>query len=369
LEIPLVAGAGAQMPVRTALWGGADSRNSIEITGNFWNSMEGLSASDWREMARHFAEKLRLTAAVLGCASQKDLCAAFLRVNPNTDFALQRSYKWIRGRALPRSARVYEDWAKVLAIGQSATWLASCTLEELIEALCARDPGTSRAALLARAGLPEHGPAAGADDSYLCGAYACYSHAQSPYFRGRIVRGALIVEPAGRPAAALGATYAQALPTGRAHASGAVLLFGRAMCLDLRAPSAGMAPLFFSLYLPIPPASVLAGVMCGTTALDPSGQPPYATRIVMVRVPPPAAAGLEASNRYIDAAMDPLSRDLAALGVLDGDTPPEALDALLAEVLSAGGGNGHLRLPAEDYARLTQVFDRLLIESAARAVE
>jgi hypothetical protein len=62
---------------------------------------------------RSIAEKLRLTAAALDCAGQKELCAAFRRVNPNTTFALDRSYKWMQGRSLPRSARLYEGHRQV----------------------------------------------------------------------------------------------------------------------------------------------------------------------------------------------------------------------------------------------------------------
>ena len=45
------------------------------------------------EPARDIPGKLRVTAALLGCTNQKDLCAAFRRVNPHSDFDLERSYK------------------------------------------------------------------------------------------------------------------------------------------------------------------------------------------------------------------------------------------------------------------------------------
>ena len=45
--------------------------------------------------------KLRLTAAVLACASRKDLCARFRAVNPATHCDLDRLHKWMQGRALP----------------------------------------------------------------------------------------------------------------------------------------------------------------------------------------------------------------------------------------------------------------------------
>ena len=103
-------------------------------------------------MVRDFGAKLRITAAVLGCASQKDLCARFREVNPGTTFELDRSYKWMQGRALPRSARLYEDWAALLGTGRPVAWLQSCTVDEFLELVCDRHE-VSREALVARAGL------------------------------------------------------------------------------------------------------------------------------------------------------------------------------------------------------------------------
>ena len=101
---------------------------------------------------REFAAKLRITAAVLGCASQKDLCAQFHRVNPGTTFDLERSYKWMQGRALPRSAKLYDDWALLLGTERPPAYLQSCTLDEFLDLACDRF-GLSRAAFVARAGL------------------------------------------------------------------------------------------------------------------------------------------------------------------------------------------------------------------------
>src|SRR5215468_8636538 len=101
---------------------------------------------------RDFAAKLRITAAALGCASQKDLCAQFLRVNPGTTFDLERSYKWMQGRALPRSAQLYDDWALLLGTERSPAYLQSCTLDDFLELACERF-GLRREAIVARAGL------------------------------------------------------------------------------------------------------------------------------------------------------------------------------------------------------------------------
>ena len=100
---------------------------------------------------RDLAAKLRITAALLGCASQKDLCARFRRLNPAT-FDLDRSYKWMQGRAQPRSARVYEDWATLLGTASPIAHLQSCTIDEFLDLVCDHHQ-VSRDALAARAGI------------------------------------------------------------------------------------------------------------------------------------------------------------------------------------------------------------------------
>ncbi len=47
------------------------------------------------------ALKLRLTSAALGCHGRKELCARFRAANPHTHFDLERSHKWMQGRATP----------------------------------------------------------------------------------------------------------------------------------------------------------------------------------------------------------------------------------------------------------------------------
>jgi hypothetical protein len=53
-------------------------------------------------VAREIDRKLRVTAAVLGTITIKDLGAAFRRINPATPFDTDRAHKWMQGRASPR---------------------------------------------------------------------------------------------------------------------------------------------------------------------------------------------------------------------------------------------------------------------------
>ena len=198
--------------------------------------------------------RLRLTAAVLGAVTCKDLAAAFRRVNAATPFQVDRAQKWLQGRAHPRERQVYEDWARLLDLGHPGDWIADCDTESFLDAICARH-SSDREALQRRAerssDLRKHHDRG----HMLAGAYACYSHAQSPYHRGSIVRGALVIEAAGRRTEKLVATYSQAIAIGRVHARGPVLLFGRAMCLNLRVPAGqeSIPSVFCSLFLPAPP--------------------------------------------------------------------------------------------------------------------
>jgi hypothetical protein len=60
-------------------------------------------------LARDIDRKLRLTAALLGAATRKDLAAAFRKISPATPFDVNRAHKWMQGRAQPRELQLYAD--------------------------------------------------------------------------------------------------------------------------------------------------------------------------------------------------------------------------------------------------------------------
>ena len=316
-------------------------------------------------MAVDVDRKLWLTAALVGATTRKGLAAAFRRVNPATAFDLERAHKWLQGRARPRERRVYEDWAVLVDLGESADWIAACGAEAFLERLCARH-GLAREALLRRAAAVAgatalgRGEADGRGTPELAGtSYVCYSHAWSPYFRGRLVRGTLEIAAApGGPQRLVG-TYTEALPTGRLQAEGAVTVAERALCLDLRGPKGGGVQLLLCLFPPTPPASVLGGFMTGTTLIGPDPQPSV-TRIIMVRLPaadprpdPPGAA-------YLPPGASPAA-DLVAAG-LPPVAAPDAVDGALAAFLSGGDGGGVDQIPGAAYRALVELFDRPWLE-------
>ena len=320
---------------------------------------------------RDLAAKLKLTAAYLGCSSQKEFAALFRQANPSTEFDLERSYKWLQGRSLPRSPRIFDDWAIVLGRGFEPHWLATSDVKAFADVLCAGDPA-QRIRLMERAGLG-NGPAcnperavipparAGNGNSYLSGVYACYSHAQSPYYSGCLIRGALLVEPASNRARGYVATYSEALSTGRGSATGSVQVSGSALFLNLDLPSDAFAPVFFSLFRPAPPASVLVGLMTGATVMYPGSQPPYGCRAVLVRVPK-LFAELEHSSRYMERPGETPAGDLAALGLAVAERGP--LDCELDRLLRPLPGRpGTDQVAAADYALLAAACDRLWLSS------
>lgn len=274
-------------------------------------------------MPTDLAWKLRLTAAMLGCGSRKDLAAAFRAANPRTGFALDRAHKWLQGRAAPRDATLYADWAAVLGTARPPAWVASCSRAAFLAEVChlaQAEPAVleARAAAIGAAAPPD--PA----EHYLCGDFAAYSHAWSSAQRGRLIRGALALRPgrAGRFALA----YTERIVGGTLRLAGTAELSGRVLHGSLRDRASGGC-LFLTLQVPGRPAAAIAGVMSGATfaSADPE---PSATLIVLLRIAPGAAQTLEEGNRYL--APEALAADIAALGM------PGAAAAAIARVLGEG---------------------------------
>ena len=57
-------------------------------------------------MSREIDRKLRLTAALLGTSTRKDLAMAFRKINPTTSFDIERADKWLQGRSRPRDRQI-----------------------------------------------------------------------------------------------------------------------------------------------------------------------------------------------------------------------------------------------------------------------
>lgn len=282
-----------------------------------------------------FDAKLRMTASVLGCASRKELVARFHAVNRSSQCDIDRLHKWLQGRSLPRSSEVLADWSKVLRSNRTGDWLAGCSLADFADEL-ARLSGRDAGELLTEQAFAGRGsrtacPPSAAEprmsgSRYLCGTYACYSLSWSPYARGQLIRGSLSLAP-GR-GTSLVATYSEMLMGKPVRVSGEPVIARRTLHMSL-IEAGGEIPIFFSLFLPRPPASVMSGIMAGATFLSPEPEP-SASRIVMVRTP--GGASLDDSNRYIPANPTAIGEDLADLGlhVAESGTTRKLLHDFLA---------------------------------------
>ena len=121
------------------------------------------------------------------------------------------------------------------------------------------------------------------------------------------------------------ATYTESLFGRDVRLTAEAWVGGCAMHFVVREPD-GDVPLFISLQIPGPPASVLCGVMSGVAFV--SHEPlPSACRIVFIRVPD--TPRLDGTNRYFDPVPGAITADLVDLGL----AVPEAdrLDAFTRE--------------------------------------
>ncbi|WP_191060468.1 hypothetical protein [Geminicoccus harenae] len=305
--------------------------------------------------------KLSLTAAALGAITRKDLALAFRRANPATSFDLERAHKWLQGRSKPREMALYEDWSSLLGLGRPGAWIAECSVEDFLDAVCPK-ADAERTAMLRRAeafrGTGHRERPDGVQE--LVGEYACYSHAWSPYFAGRLIRGCLsITLPAS--SAQPRAAYAEALPHGQLQTEGPLTLTPHGLQLDLRDPHAG-AQLLHVLFGPSPPVSVLGGLMCGTTILGPE-RVPSVTRILMVRLPA-GGRGLATHDAYLPADAS-VARDLSGLGLILDD--PDEADRRIARFLTGSLRPGIDQIMAADFRAVVELLDQAWITRNGQA--
>ncbi len=316
-------------------------------------------------MGKAFAEKLSITAAVLGCATRKELCARFRAVNPATEFDLERSYKWIQGRALPRSQQIYEDWARVVRTERSGPWLAGCSSDAFLDEVCAlfsadRAQIMQGAAAFGGVGLSSNKEPATEDP--VCGLYVAYSWAWSPYKRGQLIRGLFRLSPGKR--GRLEVVYTEALPSGPLECRGTAMRDGpvlHAEAEDLR--SKGRDRLFFSLLAPGRPSNVLCGRLQGVIVVGPEPQP-STTRIAMVRVGERQFQPQVERVCYLPASPAQVCDDLGLLGRA-GRWAEDLSDEIL-RFLSAHATGGSDRVSMTDVGAMAALLDRMEVREEAR---
>lgn len=269
---------------------------------------------------------------------------------------VDRLNKWVQGRSLPRAASVYDDLAKVIGTTKSGRWVATCSVEDFAGELIARTGADLSG--FAAPGKPEprgpsHPVGLFGGVAALGGAFAAYSPAWSPHYRGHLVRGALRLTAS--RADALTAVYTETMVDRTVRLIGDVLITGRTLHIPLREEDGGL-PLFVTLQLPGPPASVMCGVMSGT-AFVAAESLPCSSRVMFVRVPDDAR--LDATNRYLDAAPGAVANDLSELGLAARDLAE--LDAMARAFL----GTAPDQVTAQDQTAFASILDRRYLPAPA----
>ena len=317
-----------------------------------------LSANDAGvdALARDFAIKLRLAAVVLGCTTRKELAAAFRGVNPDTAFDVERADKWLSGKALPRAADVYRDLSKLLAVDRPLEWLASCSADELLAVLAKRDgvapdllfegardfPNGARRHLAPR---PLDGGA-----SFIEGAYACYSFSFSPYFPGWLIRSSMLIGPGH----GLGSVaYSHNMPPLPTRFSGDITFNGRGMQIALHQTAAGDMRIHMALFGPAPPATVLAGMLCGAAVVTHEPEP-SAARIILIRLPAPSPAFDALYTAF--QPEESIAEDLALAGLHFSDR--DEVDRRIKAFLPARPRLGIEQIATAEYRELVEYFNR-----------
>ena len=173
-----------------------------------------------------------------------------------------------------------------------------------------------------------------------------------PIFGERLIRAELSIGAVSNRRG-LPTTYTEMLPTGPMELKGAIVIGKRStMHLEVGDTLGGVPLLTFRLFPASPPASILAGLMFGTTVIGPDVQPSV-TRIVMVRLPV-AAPWLRSAPAYLPLHGS-IAAELATLGLHVEDSA--LLDQHLMEFLFGGVG-GFDQVPVSAYRTLTDLFDR-----------
>ncbi|KUL94068.1 hypothetical protein DK26_20385 [Bosea sp. WAO] len=320
------------------------------------------------EASRHLALKLRLTSLVLCCSTHKELCARFATGNRTTQFVPQNAYKWLSGKAMPRSSSVYEDWARVLGGALTAPFLASSSFEEFQDAVCTRFvvPETALSALRAEAGLPRspaqvvaisaltRGSEQQPGGHWLEGTYLAISPAWSRADAGRLIIGAVSIHTDAMQR--LQISYGESLPGRQVLMSGPLQSDGRSAQSALTCSYTRRLS-FLGLNVPKPPANLIGGVLSRAAVHDPDARA-TASRILLLRGPGARAEGLVARASNLDADGALVESELAALGYRD-DAARAALGAGIVDFLSTPSSSSLCEVQLRDLAPLEMMIDRL----------
>lgn len=313
------------------------------------------------------ANKLRLTSLVLGCSTNKELCARFAAINPATAFIAQNAYKWLGGKAMPRVSSVYEDWAQVLGGGVSAPFIASSSFDEFAAALSKLFlvPEGALAELRENIGPPPTLRSDGApdvndmasslrpSDQMLIGNYLAISPAWSRGEAGRLIVGFAKIEI--DVARSLQITYCERLFNRLIVMCGAMVGDGRSAQSAMTCTYTRRL-MFLALQVPPPPANLIGGILSGAAIHDHEARS-LAARIALVRSHGDEGTLSELSG-YIDAQHSLVAKKLETLGYTASEETQQAAKHLVSFLTAPS--SGLLEASPEILGNLGLTLDRLI---------
>lgn len=295
-------------------------------------------------MSLSFAQKLAVTAVLLGCSTRKELCARFRAVNPATEFDLERSFKWMQGKALPRSTTIYDDWARLIGTARGGVWLAGCSVDAFLGEVCGLFQAD--AAEVRQRAARFLGERAGTGGDGLSGDFVSYSWAWSPFRQGWLIRGTLALRPA--PAGRVAAVYTEQLDRQEGVFRGNGMRTGRTLLLALSGDEGEhMAQ---SLLLSGKPSDCFCGMMQGFTL---AGTTPEVagSRIVGMRLP---QGGRPQGMGYLRPEAGAVAGDLEGCGF--APALAARLGVAVLGFLRAGIDAGGLKVTGEDMTEVARAL-------------
>jgi hypothetical protein len=335
-----------------------------------------------RAAADDLAGKLHLTRIALGCSTHKELAARFAQVNRSTAFTTQSAYKWLRGKATPRTSSIYQDWSRLLDGKLAPPFVAAASFEEFAQALCRhftvpdaamaklrgapslrvrtpvpdtwRDSEPARRIGAIGTELVRVGP--GRRASLLAGVFLAVTPAWSRRQAGQLTLSAIRISEA--PDGALAMEHCERVLGHMVASRGTLGGEGRTVHGALHCQHTGRVQ-FLSLHVPTFPAHVIVGLMCGTALYDADTRS-VGSRILLLRSLAPGWEALTPRTGTLEPDAAGLSRELAALGYGAGRHGVDEASETLLRFFAARTDSGAIEVAGADFRALSDAMAGLV---------
>ena len=147
--------------------------------------------------------------------------------------------------------------------------------------------------------------------------------------------------------------YSHNMPPLPTRFTGDITFNGRGMQIALHQTVAGDMRIHMALFGPAPPATVLAGMLCGAAVVTPEPEP-SAARIILIRLPAPSPAFDALYTAF--QPEESIADDLALAGLHFSDR--DEVDRRIKDYLPARPRNGIEQIATAEYRELVEYFNR-----------